>query len=226
MNERRLDDLLSPDVVRHCEATPGIVIESIDRFKDLLRADTSIFPDDRQTFEHRPPAFDRAINCVLALEYYGGELLSDAISRAIRDGDKGRLLWRLTAPAYYLATQHNRSVDGTAVEFTADCSYLDVQLGTLRDVGRIGRWDTDELRRPCGLWADRPRMWEDQQVWLHGCRRDGRHVRPRRRAQDLAVRDVDADRQAVREGRRRLRGPGSDEHLRGAVAGASGIRTP
>jgi predicted ester cyclase len=52
MHERRLDDLLSPDVVRHCEATPGFVIESIDRFKDFLRADTSIFPDDRQTFEH------------------------------------------------------------------------------------------------------------------------------------------------------------------------------
>jgi hypothetical protein len=116
----------------------------------------------------RPPASDRVIDCVLALEYYGGELLSGAISRAIRDGDKGRLFWRLTAPAYHLATQHNRTVDGTAVGFTADCSYLDVQLGTLRDVSRIGRWDTDELRRPCGLRADRPRMWEDQQVWLHG----------------------------------------------------------
>jgi hypothetical protein len=26
MTERRLDDLLSPDVVRHCEAAPGFVI--------------------------------------------------------------------------------------------------------------------------------------------------------------------------------------------------------
>jgi hypothetical protein len=36
MNERRLDDLddlLAPDVVRHCEATPGFVIENIDQFK-------------------------------------------------------------------------------------------------------------------------------------------------------------------------------------------------
>jgi hypothetical protein len=116
----------------------------------------------------RPLAFDRDINCVLALEYYGGELLSDAISRAIRDGDTGHLFWRLTALAYYLATQHNRTVDGTAVDFTADCSYLDVQLGILRDAGRIGQWDTDELRWLGELWADRPRMWEDQQVWLHG----------------------------------------------------------
>jgi steroid delta-isomerase-like uncharacterized protein len=55
MNERRLDDLddlLAPDVVRHCEATPGFVIENIDQFKDFLRADTSVFPDNKQTFEH------------------------------------------------------------------------------------------------------------------------------------------------------------------------------
>ncbi|MCW0214247.1 MAG: ester cyclase [Pseudonocardia sp.] len=54
MNERRLDDLdeiLSPDVVRHCEATPGLVVENIDHFKDFLRTDAAAFPDNRQTFE-------------------------------------------------------------------------------------------------------------------------------------------------------------------------------
>jgi hypothetical protein len=37
--------------VRRCEATPGFTIENLDQFKDFLRAATSIFPDNRHTFE-------------------------------------------------------------------------------------------------------------------------------------------------------------------------------
>jgi steroid delta-isomerase-like uncharacterized protein len=55
MNERRLDDLdaiIAPDVVRHCEATPGSVVTNLDQLKDFLRFDASVFPDNKQTFEH------------------------------------------------------------------------------------------------------------------------------------------------------------------------------
>jgi hypothetical protein len=55
MNTRQLDlldEIISPDVVRHCEATPGIEVTDLDQLKDFLRADASVFPDNKQTFNH------------------------------------------------------------------------------------------------------------------------------------------------------------------------------
>jgi predicted ester cyclase len=55
MNTRELDmldELISPNVVRHCEATPGLMVTNLDQLKDFLRADASVFPDNKQTFEH------------------------------------------------------------------------------------------------------------------------------------------------------------------------------
>ncbi|WP_220187951.1 phosphotransferase family protein [Pseudonocardia pini] len=115
----------------------------------------------------RPLGFDRDINCVLALEYYRGELLVGAIDRAVR-GDGALLRSRLTALAWYLATQHNRTANGEGVDFGTDLGYLDLQLGILTDRGRIGSWEVEELRWLGGLWAERTHMWSDQQVWLHG----------------------------------------------------------
>jgi ketosteroid isomerase-like protein len=39
------DDLIAPDVVRHCEATPGIEARNLDQVKEFLRQDTAVFPD-------------------------------------------------------------------------------------------------------------------------------------------------------------------------------------
>jgi hypothetical protein len=115
----------------------------------------------------RPLAVDRDINCVLLMEHYEGEQFSQAIGRALT-GDDGHLYWRLRALAYYLATQHNRTANGATVDFTADCSYLHHLLGVLRERGRIGQWDLDEASWLCEMWRERPRMWQDRQVWLHG----------------------------------------------------------
>jgi steroid delta-isomerase-like uncharacterized protein len=55
MNTRQLDqldELIAPDVVRHCEATPGLEVNNIDQLKAFLRADAAAFPDNKQTFEH------------------------------------------------------------------------------------------------------------------------------------------------------------------------------
>ena len=116
----------------------------------------------------RPLALEREINCVLVLEYYGGEQLSRAIDGAVHCGDDERLYTRLTALGFYLATQHNRTANGTRVDFAHDCAYLDAQLAILRGIGRIGLWDEDEFRWLSALWRMRERMWADQQVWLHG----------------------------------------------------------
>jgi aminoglycoside phosphotransferase (APT) family kinase protein len=116
----------------------------------------------------RPLGFNRDINCVLALEYYAGEEFSEAIARSIRDGDDAHLFWRLKALAYFLATQHRRTANGAAVDFDSDCRYFDVLVDRLRTGERIGQWDVDEFSWLRDLWRERPQMWQDQQVWLHG----------------------------------------------------------
>jgi hypothetical protein len=116
----------------------------------------------------RPLAVERDINCVLALEYYEGEQFSQAISRAITHGDHEHLFWRLKSLAYYLATQHNRTANGLGVNFGADTAYCARLIGSLRKRQRLGDWDADELLWLSECWRQRPRMWQDQEVWLHG----------------------------------------------------------
>jgi steroid delta-isomerase-like uncharacterized protein len=45
------DDLIASDVVRHCEATPGIEARSLHQIKEFLRQDTAVFPDSVQTIK-------------------------------------------------------------------------------------------------------------------------------------------------------------------------------
>jgi hypothetical protein len=116
----------------------------------------------------RPLGFNRDINGVLALEYYAGEEFSHAIARATHHRDEAHLYWRLKALAYFLATQHDRTANGAEVDFGADCRYFDTVAGRLRKNHRIGANDADELSRLRDRWRDRPQMWQDQQVWLHG----------------------------------------------------------
>jgi steroid delta-isomerase-like uncharacterized protein len=55
MNTRQLDlldEILTSDVVRHCQATPDLNVRSREQFKDFCRQDTAIFPDSLQTFTH------------------------------------------------------------------------------------------------------------------------------------------------------------------------------
>jgi len=116
----------------------------------------------------RPLAFSRDINGMLALEYYSGEEFSHAIARATQYQDDAHLYWRLKALAYFLATQHNRTASGSGVDFDPDCRYFDTLVGRLRKARRIGHRDIDELSWLRDQWRGRPRMWQDQQVWLHG----------------------------------------------------------
>jgi hypothetical protein len=116
----------------------------------------------------RPLGLSRDINCVLALEYYPGEQFSHAIARAVRRGDDAHLFWRLKALAYFLAAQPNRTANGSGVDFDPDCRYFDGLLSSLQRRSRIGHWDVDEFSWLRDRWHDRPRMWHDQQVWLHG----------------------------------------------------------
>lgn len=46
------DELIAPNVVRHCQATPGVNVRSLDQLKEFLRQDTAVFPDSIQTITH------------------------------------------------------------------------------------------------------------------------------------------------------------------------------
>src|SRR5215204_1248052 len=116
----------------------------------------------------RPLGVSGDINGVLAVEYFSGEEFSHAITRATQHGDDAHLYWRLKALAYFLATQHNRTANGASVDFEPDCRYFDTVVSRLKNADRIGQWDVDELSRLRDCWRDRPRMWQDRQVWLHG----------------------------------------------------------
>ncbi len=53
-NARRpeaFDELVASNVVRHCEATPGLEARSLDHVKEFLRLDTAVFPDSVQTIK-------------------------------------------------------------------------------------------------------------------------------------------------------------------------------
>lgn len=55
MNRRQLDeldDIMTADFVRHCEATPQLQIRDLDGFKTFLQDDSTAFPDNIQTFTH------------------------------------------------------------------------------------------------------------------------------------------------------------------------------
>ena len=55
MNARelnRLDAIVAANFVRHCEATPDVVVQSLDDFKAFLDAYGEVFPDNVQTPIH------------------------------------------------------------------------------------------------------------------------------------------------------------------------------
>ncbi|MCU1480254.1 MAG: Phosphotransferase family enzyme [Subtercola sp.] len=116
----------------------------------------------------RPLGVDRDTNGVLAVEYYDGEQFSQAIRRCTQNGDDAHLYWRLKALAFFLATLHNRTANGSTVDFSIDGRYFESLIEGMRRQNRIGNWDADELLWLRDLWLERPRMWCDRQVWLHG----------------------------------------------------------
>jgi predicted ester cyclase len=46
-----LDEIVAPNFVRHCQATPDIQVKSLDDMKQFLRNDLQVFPDSRINLE-------------------------------------------------------------------------------------------------------------------------------------------------------------------------------
>ena len=116
----------------------------------------------------RPLGTNSWLNSVLVEEYSRGMALSAFVNNAIHHGQSQPLFEKLTALAYFLATLHNRTANGQGVDFHQDCAYLDRLVRNLQSQQVIGAWDADELYWLRDRWRDKPRMWEDNQVLVHG----------------------------------------------------------
>ena len=55
MNSRKLhllDEIVASEFVRHCQATPGVNVNSLADFKEFLKQDFAVFPDSVQSLKH------------------------------------------------------------------------------------------------------------------------------------------------------------------------------
>ena len=116
----------------------------------------------------RPLSTNAGLNGVLVEEYAPGVPLSDFITAAIYQGQHHQLFAKLTALAYFLATLHNRTANHYSVDFDQDCAYLDRLVRKLQSKQIIGNWDAHELYWLRDRWREKPRMWADNQVLVHG----------------------------------------------------------
>jgi aminoglycoside phosphotransferase len=116
----------------------------------------------------RPLGTNAWLNSILVEEYAKGVPLSAFVNEAIHQGRSQALFEKLTALAYFLATLHNRTANGEPADFQQDCAYLDRLVRKLQTKHVIGAWDVDEFSWLRDRWREKPRMWEDNQVLVHG----------------------------------------------------------
>jgi aminoglycoside phosphotransferase (APT) family kinase protein len=116
----------------------------------------------------RPLGCNGWLNSLLVEEYCGGQPLSNVITDAILSRRPDRLFGKLTALAYFLATFHNRTSNGYGVNFHEDCAYLDRLVRKLSKKQCISWDEVQEFSWLRDRWREQPRMWEDQQVLVHG----------------------------------------------------------
>jgi aminoglycoside phosphotransferase (APT) family kinase protein len=116
----------------------------------------------------RPLGYNGWLNSLLVEEYCGGQSLSNVITDAILYRQPDRLYEKLTALAYFLATFHNRTANGYGVNFNEDCTYLDRLVRKLSKKQFISWDEIHEFSWLRDRWREQPRMWEDQQVLVHG----------------------------------------------------------
>jgi aminoglycoside phosphotransferase (APT) family kinase protein len=116
----------------------------------------------------RPLGRHYLMNALLVTECCEGQLLSDVILEAIRSGYHDWLYQKLTALAYFLSAFHNRTAIGVAVDFHEDCGYMDRLIAKLRGIHELNHDQAREFYWLRDQWRGQQRMWQDQQVLVHG----------------------------------------------------------
>ncbi|MBK8121861.1 MAG: hypothetical protein IPK39_24060 [Sulfuritalea sp.] len=68
----------------------------------------------------------------------------------------------------FLSEFHKRTATGLGVDFNQDCDYLDIVIGRLLAISALAADQAAELYVFRDRWRKQPRMWQDQQVIVHG----------------------------------------------------------
>jgi aminoglycoside phosphotransferase (APT) family kinase protein len=116
----------------------------------------------------KPLGVNHSLNDLLITECVEGKLLSEIILDAIRTGDSDELYAKLTALAYFLSQFHNRTAIDVRVDFDQDCNYMDTLIARLIAIRAIRKSEAGDWYVLRDHWRNQPRMWQDQQVYVHG----------------------------------------------------------
>ena len=116
----------------------------------------------------KPVGLNHTLNALLLTECLEGKLLSEVILDTIRSGQPSELYAKLTALAYFLSQFHNRSAIDEKVDFQEDCNYMDTLVARLISIKAIKAHEASEWYELRDRWRNQPRMWQDQQVIVHG----------------------------------------------------------
>ncbi len=116
----------------------------------------------------RPLGLNGSLNCVIVEEFCQGTPLTDFLDRAMQEGAKEKLIQKLTALAYFLATLHNKTATSEPTDIDSDCSYFDRIIGQLRQSGHIAREREHEFSHLKERWRNKGHMREERTVTVHG----------------------------------------------------------
>lgn len=114
----------------------------------------------------RPLGRNDELGCLLVVEYCSGESLDSIIIRSIKESNDTLLFAKLTSLAYFFATVHNRSAQGSGVDFNQQCGYFSTLLRGIEDVS--SRHERDCLWNLCVKWKNKVSVWQDNEVLVHG----------------------------------------------------------
>ncbi|MDP1836761.1 MAG: aminoglycoside phosphotransferase family protein [Chlamydiales bacterium] len=116
----------------------------------------------------KPLAYNTALNNLLVEEYCTGTPLCHVIRRAIHHKKSEKLYHKLSSLAYFLATMHNKTAILDKVDFTSDYDYFSRLVSHVKRRHLLHNGDEETFLYLRDHWREQPRMWEDNQVLVHG----------------------------------------------------------
>ena len=115
----------------------------------------------------KPLGRNEELGDLLVVEYCDGELLSSIISRAINEHNETALYDCLGLLAYFFAELHNRTAhEDERVDFDRFCDYTRQVVRQCSPL--LSHDETKRLKELWESWRERPEMWSDCPVLVHG----------------------------------------------------------
>lgn len=124
--------------------------------------------DQAPDYVVRPLGYREDLGDLLLVEHLAGDQLDGVIEAAVRQGQNDRLYRKLADLARFFAHLHNRTAGGPSVDFGRTLAYFERVITYLSGKGGVSRRRIERLRSLARAHAERPTMWQDWQVMVHG----------------------------------------------------------